>query len=142
MIPQMSEVPAQSAVPRRTQQRSAIVDVLTSAPGPLTPAEIQELASQAQEGLGLATVYRTLASLQQAGEVSTVHLPGEAARFELRDGHHRHHFRCESCDSVFALSQPCPVEVLEGVTLPGGFRVSGHALTLYGSCPACQPAGA
>ncbi len=126
---------------RHTMQRRAIIGALESAGGPLTPHEILERASNEHAGLGLATVYRNLNLLQAEGTVSTVHLPGEPARFEPAGegrGHH-HHFRCDHCSGVFALDQACPVEVLEGVTLPGGFQVQGHSLTFYGMCPGCQP---
>ena|SRR5690554_6280990 len=126
---------------RQTMQRRAIIGALESAGGPLTPQEILERASSEHAGLGLATVYRNLNLLQAEGTVSTVHLPGEPARFEPAAGSHghHHHFRCDHCSGVFALDQACPVEVLEGVMLPGGFRVQGHSLTFYGVCPACQP---
>ncbi len=123
---------------RRTSQRRAILHALETAPGPLTPQEVLERAGQTQTSLGLATVYRNLGSLEEDGDVIAVHLPGESARFELAGRGHHHHFCCESCEGVFELDATCPVAVLEGVTLPGGFRVKDHELTLYGLCPGCQ----
>lgn len=128
----------EQTVPRQTTQRRAIREVLQQAAGPLTPQEILERASLELTSLGLATVYRNLNSLLDAGEINAVHLPGDPARFEPAGTQHRHHFRCETCEAVFVLEQPCPVQVLEGVTLPGGFQVAGHALTFYGTCPDCQ----
>lgn len=129
----------EQTVPRQTTQRRAIREVLEQAAGPLTPQEILERASRDLTSLGLATVYRNLNSLLDAGEVKAVHLPGDPARFEPARAQHRHHFRCEGCAAVFVIDEPCPVQGLEGVTLPGGFKVAGHALTLYGTCPDCQP---
>lgn len=123
---------------RQTAQRRAILNVLEHAPGPLTPQEVLDAARMAQAGLGLATVYRNLSTLEAAGEVIPVHLPGESARFEVAGRGHHHHFRCEQCRAVFELNATCPVAVLEGVTLPGGFAVKHHDLTLYGLCPSCQ----
>ena len=124
---------------RQTQQRRAIRQVLEEARGPLTPQEILQLASAEQENLGLATVYRNLGSMQETGEVRAVHLPGDPTRFEPAQSHHHHHFRCEVCQTVYKIEQPCPVQALEGVTLPGGFTVIDHSLTFYGTCPDCQP---
>lgn len=123
---------------RQTAQRRAILAVLEHAPGPLTPQEVLDAARTNHAGLGLATVYRNLNTLEEAGEVIPVHLPGESARFEVSGRGHHHHFRCEGCESVFELNATCPVAVLEGVTLPGGFAVKHHELTLYGLCPRCQ----
>jgi Fur family ferric uptake transcriptional regulator len=125
---------------RQTAQRRAILRALDEAHGPLTPQEVLEQAGAHHDGLGLATVYRNLGALQETGEVVAVHLPNEAARFERAHAahSHHHHFRCETCGRVFELNTTCPVAVLEGVTLPGGFEVRDHALTLYGFCPDCR----
>lgn len=123
---------------RRTSQRRAILQALEAAPGPITPQELLERASQQQEGLGLATVYRNLNALEEGGEVVAVHLPNDSTRYEPAGRGHHHHFRCESCEQVFELAATCPVAVLEGVILPGGFKVEHHELTLYGRCPSCR----
>lgn len=122
---------------RITPQRRAILRALAEAPGPLTPQEVLDRAGREQPGLGLATVYRNLGTLERLGEVRAVHLPGEAARYEPSGRGHHHHFRCRDCNGVFELDTPCPVVALEGATLPGGFQVTGHDLTLYGRCPSC-----
>lgn len=125
-------------VKRNTPQRRAILTALEEAPGPLTPPEVLELAKKQHARLGLATVYRHLKGLEEQAEIVAVHLPGDSVRFEPAGRGHHHHFRCESCEQVFELSSSCPVAVLEGVTLPGGFKVTDHELTLYGACPNCQ----
>jgi Fur family transcriptional regulator, ferric uptake regulator len=123
---------------RRTSQRRAIIETLEEAQGPLTPQEILDRASERHESLGLATVYRNLNTLEAAGEIVSVHLPNDARRYEVAGRGHHHHFRCDRCDTVYELDTTCPVAVLEGVTLPGGYEVRGHALTLYGICPTCR----
>jgi Fur family transcriptional regulator, ferric uptake regulator len=123
---------------RNTNQRRAILHALQNAPGPLTPQEVLERAQDDSEHLGLATVYRYLNALSEQGDIIAVHLPNDAPRYEMAGRGHHHHFRCETCGKVFELEGSCPVAVLEGVTLPGGFKVQGHELTLYGRCSSCQ----
>ncbi len=123
---------------RNTSQRRAILTALESAQGPLTPQEVLDFAIQEQASLGIATVYRNLSSLEEQGEIVAVHLPNDSVRYEPAGRGHHHHFRCQSCEQVFELSAKCPVAILEGVTLPGGFKVQDHELTLYGLCPSCQ----
>lgn len=127
--------------PRKTDQRTAILDALTSAQGPLTPFEVHERARVQLPSLGRATVYRNLTRLADEGDVVAVHLPGDATRYEPAGRGHHHHFRCTDCDGVFEFDAHCPVAVLEGVTLPGGFQVTHHELTLYGLCATCGDAG-
>ena len=122
----------------RTSQRRAILQALEEAPGPLTPQEILERAAAYHSGLGLATVYRNLNALVERGHATAVHLPNESTRFEKAREDHHHHFSCDSCGQVYELDANCPVAVLEGATLPGGFHVRDHSLTLYGSCPTCS----
>jgi len=122
----------------RTSQRRAILQVLEEAPGPLTPQEVLERAAAYHSGLGLATVYRNLNAMVARGQASEVHLPNESTRFEKSRGDHHHHFSCDSCGQVYEFDANCPVAVLEGATLPGGFQVRDHSLTLYGSCPSCS----
>ena len=123
---------------RNTVQRRVILTTLHTAPGPLTAQEVHLRAQRVHAGIGLATVYRNLNRLADEGGVVEVHLPGETTRFEPAGRGHHHHFRCRSCERVFELTSSCPVSPLEGVTLPGGFRVEHHDLTLYGLCASCQ----
>ncbi len=120
---------------RRTSQRSAIVRVVRDAPGPLSPREILDLASRIVPTLGIATVYRQLRRLQEAGEVRVVELGVNDARYELTDRTHHHHFLCRECEEAFDISG-CPggIEKLA----PPGFEVERHEITLYGQCSKCS----
>ena len=122
---------------RQTNQRRAILEALKDAPGPLTPQEVLDVASQTQRSLGLATVYRNLNTLLEGGDIVAVHLPGDNTRYEPAGRGHHHHFRCERCEGVFELHAQCPVTLPKGA-LPGGYQVEHHELTLYGLCPDCQ----
>jgi Fur family ferric uptake transcriptional regulator len=125
---------------RQTPQRRAILEVIRDADGPLTVEQIHRRAGRRSRGLGIATVYRNLKRLQDAGEVATVVLPDGEARYEAADLGHHHHFRCRSCRTVFDL-EICPLSIPHGTTLPGGFEVEAHEVTLYGTCPRCRPTG-
>ena len=78
---------------RRTSQRSTVVRVVRDAPGPLRPLEILDLASPIVPTLGIATVYRQLRHLQDAGELRAVDLGVNDVRYEPTDRGHHHHFR-------------------------------------------------
>jgi len=121
---------------RRTRQRDAILDKILSAEGPLSVGEIHERASRRISGLGVATVYRTIKALKEEGKISVVELPAEEPRYEPAGLGHHHHFRCRACEQTFDL-EVCPVGIPRGTTLPGGFEVEDHSLTLYGRCSAC-----
>ncbi len=133
---------------RHSKQREAILDVIVDAQGPLLVEEIHERAQEllveethetakgGKPNLGIATVYRTVNLLLEKETIRGVTLPDGQKRYESSDLGHHHHFRCRTCDKVFDL-HVCPVSLPTGTTLPEGFIVDGHELTLYGACPDC-----
>ncbi|MDH6590391.1 Fur family ferric uptake transcriptional regulator [Variovorax sp. TBS-050B] len=126
---------APAVTQRGTRQKAAIRAVIDGAARPLLPQEILEAAQQEVAALSIATVYRNLKLLAEAGQIRSVELPGEAPRYEsARHGHH-HHFQCRSCSRVFDV-HACPGDFSE--LAPKGFRVESHELTLYGQCADCR----
>ncbi len=107
---------------------------LERAERPLSVNELLETASGAAEGLGVATVYRAVASLLDEGWIAAVEIPGEPVRYERSDKEHHHHFQCEKCDRVFDIGG-CVDNIRKLV--PPKFRVRAHAVTLFGVCAAC-----
>ncbi len=121
---------------RRSARRDAILEVLRDASGAMTPDEIHQLAEQQVSGLGIATVYRNLKLMCEAGLVQQVILPDGVARYETAAKKHHHHFHCTRCDRTFCLDG-CMLSGRDA-RLPPGFQVDDHEITLYGSCPECS----
>ncbi|HSQ43138.1 MAG TPA: transcriptional repressor [Fibrobacteraceae bacterium] len=128
---------AATPVKRTTRQKSGIMEVLCEAPGPMSVLEIHAAAQKRVPGLGIATVYRLIASFVRQGSVRTFRMPSGDIRYENVEGRpeHHHHFFCRVCQRAFDLTIPCPVEHL--VELPRGFRVESHEFTLMGLCELC-----
>ena len=127
---------------RDTRQRSAIKNAVESSSRPLSAQEILDTAQLEVPGIGIATVYRNLKTLTEAGAVSIVSIPGLSPRYEsVKTGHHHHHhFMCTACEKVFDVHS-CPGSILDAA--PKGFKVERHELTLYGQCESCStPAAA
>jgi Fur family ferric uptake transcriptional regulator len=122
---------------RSTRQNTAIREAIEAAGRPLSPTEVLDEARRHVAALGLATVYRNLKALVDAGAIQVVTLPGEVARYEVAQRGHHHHFRCDVCQKVFDVHQ-CPGD-LAGLA-PPGFRVDRHEITLYGRCSECGTA--
>ena len=122
---------------RATRQNTAIREAIEAAGRPLSPTEVLDEARRHVAALGLATVYRNLKALVDAGAIQVVTLPGEVARYEVAQRGHHHHFRCDTCQRVFDVHQ-CPGDLAS--LAPPGFSVSRHEITLYGRCSDCQPA--
>ncbi|MDF1836803.1 MAG: transcriptional repressor [Planctomycetota bacterium] len=119
---------------RSTKQRRAIQETLRASGRPLSPKEIEELAQENGEVLSLTTVYRSLKILVESGDLATVELPGQPARYEASGLDHHHHFHCDDCDRMFDVPG-CPSDVHS--LAPKGFVATHHELILKGQCPAC-----
>ncbi|HYZ83719.1 MAG TPA: transcriptional repressor [Bryobacteraceae bacterium] len=123
-----------TVTPRNTRQKAAIRDAFEGAGRPLSTGEALAIAQKSVEGLGIATVYRTVKSLIEEGWLATVELPGETLRYEVAGKAHHHHFQCDLCDRVFELNGCVPeIERLAGP----GFAVRTHEVVLYGFCAEC-----
>ncbi|HZE91093.1 MAG TPA: transcriptional repressor [Rhizobacter sp.] len=119
---------------RSTRQRAAIRTVIDAAGRPLSPLEVLDAAQAEVPAMGIATVYRNVKLLVDAGEVTTVTLPGESPRYETVQHAHHHHFQCLACKRVFDVHD-CPKGLAK--LAPKGFSVERHELTLYGRCARC-----
>lgn len=119
---------------RNTRQRAIIREVLEKADRPLGAQEVLTEAQEQMEGLGIATVYRTIKGLMEEGWLVPVELPGEPPRYELAGKDHHHHFHCKDCGKMYEL-EGC-VENLKKL-IPKGFRITGHEVLLYGACAQC-----
>ena len=122
---------------RNTRQRDTIRDVLANSKQPLSPFEVLVAGRRSLRGLGIATVYRTINSLVEAGWLNAVELPGDAPRYEKAGSGHHHHFQCRECSGVFEI-RGCPGD-LSSLT-PPGFVLEGHEVVLYGRCETCVAA--
>ncbi|MFY9780143.1 MAG: transcriptional repressor [Candidatus Baltobacteraceae bacterium] len=123
-----------SAASRDTRQKRAIREAFAAEKRPLSANEALEAAQERSDGVGIATVYRSIRSLLADGWLTPVDLPGEPSRYEIAGKAHHHHFRCSECGRVFDLEgcdQP------KRTAVPRGYRIEGHEVTVHGTCAQC-----
>ena len=121
---------------RSTEQRRAIREAVRNAGRPMRPEEVLEAAQRDVPTLGIATVYRNLKSMLDAGFLRAVELPGDPTRrYELAALDHHHHFHCRRCDRVYDIDI-CPGDLSRHA--PAGFSVESHELLLHGICSDCS----
>ena len=122
---------------RITKQRMIIVEELASSPRYVTAKQLHDRLVRRRSGIGLATVYRTLAALSDGGAVDALaHRPGEACYRLCGSGHH-HHLVCERCNRVVELAE-CDLEPwLERLGDAHGFEVTRHSVEVTGICSDC-----
>ena len=119
---------------RNTSQRQAIRDVFLRDARPLRVEDVMERAREAVPSINLATVYRNVNRLLEAGTIRRVDFPPLGAHYELADKPHHHHFHCRACDALFELPG-CVIDMRKiGLS---GFEMEGHEVFLYGLCARC-----
>ena len=95
---------------RPTRQRLAVAAALAGFDDFRSAQEIHDLICQKGDSVGLATVYRTLAALADAGEVDMLrNEDGEAIWRSCSDTHH-HHLVCRTCGATVEVEGPAVVE--------------------------------
>jgi Fur family transcriptional regulator, ferric uptake regulator len=122
---------------RRTRQRVAVDEILTGRPEFRTAQEIHDELRHRGDRVGLTTVYRTLQTMTDAGELDAIRtVDGETAYRRCSTGHH-HHLVCRRCGRTVEVSGPAVENWANAVAEENGFREVSHDLEIFGTCDRC-----
>ena len=133
----MTSQPISAPPQRRTRQRAAVQEVLAELHEFRTAQQIHDELRKRGDSIGLTTVYRTLQSLSEAGELDALRTTdGETAYRRCSDGHH-HHLVCRSCGRTVEVSGPAVERWANAVAAEHGFREVSHDLEIFGTCGSC-----
>ncbi len=124
-------------IPRRTRQRAAVSEAIEGADEFRTAQQVHDEVRRRGESVGLATVYRTLQAMAEAGEVDSIRTPdGQFAYRNCSAGHH-HHLVCRVCGRTVEVAVPGFEEWAAHAASEHGFSNIEHELELFGLCAAC-----
>ncbi|HWI42610.1 MAG TPA: Fur family transcriptional regulator [Nocardioides sp.] len=122
---------------RPTRQRLAITDALRDAADFQSAQEIHDSLRQSGERVGLATVYRTLQAMTEAGEVDVRHNPAGEATYRRCSPSHHHHLVCRSCGRTVEITGSAVETWAHAVADEHGFSEVSHTVELVGVCADC-----
>lgn len=118
-----------------TVPRLKILEILERSPQRHMSAEdIYRLLQESHEEVGLATVYRVLTQFEAAGLITRHNFEEGRSVFEINMGEHHDHLVCVNCGLVEEFYDPVIEERQEAIAAKLGFTITGHSLTLYGTC--------
>jgi len=124
---------------RWTNQRAAIVRTALQSHEHFTAEELLALCRRLDPKVSRATVYRTLAVLEEAGFVEGLDTGDGGRRFEHVLGHDHHdHMVCLGCGSIFEFRDDELERRQEIAAKRIGFRIERHSLRIHGHCRGCQ----
>lgn len=122
-----------------TLPRVKIMQILESSGSRHMSAEdVYKALRDADEDVGLATVYRVLTQFESAGLVMRHHFEGGHSVFEMTTDEHHDHMVCTKCGKVSEFFDEVIEERQEQVAKDLGFEISDHSLYLYGLCSKCK----
>ena len=130
---------------RRTASRIAVLATLEPVHGHLSVAEIHQRLLGSIPGDGqppdLATVYRTVTTLVDAGVLHALNVDGGLTTYGVAENPH-HHAVCTRCGTIIEVPAQRLSSALEHAIEGSSFTLSDQAgLTLHGLCPNCQAGG-
>lgn len=123
---------------RHTWQREAVRESLRRREGFVTAQELHRDIEESGQRIGLATVYRALASLAEDGDADTMlNQDGEHYRFCETDDHH-HHLVCRNCGATQEITDPAVERWTARVAEEHGYSDVSHTLDIVGLCAKCR----
>lgn len=119
---------------RMTHQRELILDEMGRCKGHPTADALYERVKKKLPRISLATVYRNLEILSEAGMIRKLEISGRQKRFDRQLEQH-HHIYCVQCHRVdnLKVDTVSPESAAEI-----GYRISGCRIEFFGICPDCQ----
>lgn len=123
--------------PRATRQRAAVSAILASVDDFRSAQELHDLLRQRGDAVGLTTVYRTLQSLSDAGEIDVLRTDdGESIYRRCSTGHH-HHLVCRRCGKAVEVEDSQVERWADAVAALHGFVDVQHTVEVFGVCASC-----
>ncbi len=122
---------------RSTRQRAAVASLLEQLDEFRSAQELHEELRTRGEGIGLTTVYRTLQSLADAGEIDVLRIGSGEAVYRRCSSHHHHHLVCRACGHTVEVEGPAVERWAEKVAAENGFSGISHTVEVFGTCAAC-----
>jgi Fur family ferric uptake transcriptional regulator len=115
-----------------TQPRKRILDLLEETGNKhVTADDIYRALIQADEDIGLATVYRVLNQFEAAGLVVKHNFEGGQAYYELDSGSHHDHMVCVETGKVIEFSNQEIERLQAEIAAKHGYNIEDHSLVIY-----------
>lgn len=123
-----------------TIQREVILETLYNSNEHLTPEALHHLIQEKFPNLntGIATVYRTLALLEDSNMVTSLSFGAQGKKYELGAKEHHDHMICTECGNITEFVDEEIEEKQHKIAERLGFKMTDHSMQIYGVCKNCQ----
>lgn len=125
-----------------TSQRQHVFEVVVENDGKhLNSQEIYELVREKYPEIGVATVYRTLALLEEMKLIYGVDFEDGYRRYEVvknEQEHRHHHLICLECGTIQEVEEDLLGAIEEDILKRNNFKVVNHKVKFFGYCGECR----
>jgi Fur family ferric uptake transcriptional regulator len=97
----------------------------------MTAEDIYQALRDAEEDVGIATVYRVLTQFEAAGLIERHNFDNGPAVYELDRGEHHDHMVCTETGKVIEFHDAEIEKIQERIASQNGYDLVGHSLVLY-----------
>jgi len=123
-----------------TKQRELILKFLYENDEHFTPEEIYMILKKKNPdiNIGIATVYRTLTLLEDAGIASSISFGTQGKKYELGLKKHHDHLICTTCGDIIEFFDETIEMQQEKIAKKFNFKMTDHTMKIVGQCAKCQ----
>ncbi len=123
---------------RPTRQQRAVAEGLARSGDFVSAQQLHARLRAGGDAVGLATVYRALQSMAEAGDLDVLRTPEGEAVYRSCSGAHHHHLVCRDCGRTVEVEGPAVERWTERVAAEHGFSDVTHTVEVYGTCAECS----
>ena len=123
---------------RLTKPRQLVLKIISESKTHLDVPEIWQRVRQSDQKISLATIYRTVKVLEQAGLISEHNLGQDHSHYEAVSENTHYHFTCLNCGKVLEFSTPQPQSIAKKLNEMHGIRIKKIHLLMEGYCKQCS----
>lgn len=138
MSPASKKPEPQPPAKRNTPQKQAVKHALGEATGFVSAQQLHQTLKAHGSTIGLATVYRTLADLAQAGEADSLPSKDAEVLYRACTTSHHHHLICRKCGLTLEIEAQNLEKWADQVASEHGFSQPSHNIDIFGVCANCR----
>jgi Fur family ferric uptake transcriptional regulator len=123
---------------RDTRQRRILREHFAGSEAFVSAQQLYDDLRASGDKVGLATIYRALQAMAEAGEVDAIRTREGETLYRKCGARHHHHLVCRNCGTTVELDGPAVERWAAKAATDHGFTDVTHVIELFGLCAECS----
>lgn len=120
-----------------SKQRETVLQTLRENVVHPTAEYIYDIMRKTDKSVSLATLYRNLNQLTEAGKIKKIEGLENSAHYD-HNIHEHYHFICTECKRVFDIPADVAGDIVKKTEEKTGFVIQSHDVIFHGLCNDCK----